>query len=118
MGRTVFLSFLLLLLVGVTITSAGGGLQSHYRPSEKAFYLKDAQLAWVRPGLQLEIRQVQFNPPNVNVTFRISDDQGQGLDRLGIDTPGTVDINFVLARIKPGDTQYTSYITPSRGLAP
>ena len=107
--RNSFYAFIVLILVGVGITTAGEGLKPQYGKSEKAFYLPEADLEWIEPGLKLEIRGVEFQPPNVLVTFRISEDRGRGLDRLGIETVGTVSASFQLARIKPGDTQYTSY---------
>ena len=111
LNRKSLLVFFALLAVGVGITIAGDGIKPSYQPSEKSYYLTAAQASFVRPGLKLEIQKVEFAPPNVNVTFRISDDAGQGLDRLGVDTPGVVSPSFILARIRPGETQYTAYTT-------
>ena len=110
-GRKLFYLLLGFVLVGVGFTIAGDGIKPTYRPSEKAFYLTDTQASFVRPGLNVEIQKVDIAAPNVTVTFRLTDDQGQGLDRLGIDTPGAVALSFIIARIKPGDTQYTNYNT-------
>ncbi len=66
---------------------------------------------FVQRGLNLEIQKVDFAPPAVAVTFRLSDDGKQGLDRLGVLTPGPITLGFVLARIRPGDSQYTNYLT-------
>lgn len=104
--REVFRCFLWLLLACAGITAA------HVLPMPlNAFFLKGGEQPWVRDGIQMEIRSVDFHPPTVSVTFRISDEQGGGLDRRGVDTPGPVDFAFLLARIKPGDLQYTNYIT-------
>ena len=69
------------------------------------------------PTLKLVIQKVTFTPPTspttVAVTFQVTDANGQGLDRLGVITPGTISTSFVLGRIRPGDTQYTSYISNS-----
>src|SRR3990167_5533069 len=107
-------AFLLLVLLGAGLTIAGEGIQPKYQASEKAFYLPDADLEWIEPGLKLEIRGVEFQPPNVIVTFRISEDRNRGLDRLGIETTGAVSTSFVLGRIKPGESQYTAYTTRIR----
>ncbi|MBI4441786.1 MAG: hypothetical protein HY649_00265, partial [Acidobacteria bacterium] len=107
--RSVLYSFVLLLLVGVGITIAGDGVDRKYLSSDKEFYLTEAELSWLRPGLNLKIQSVEVAAPNVSVTFRIADDQDQPLDRLGIETPGTVSTSWILARIKPGESQYTSY---------
>src|SRR5450759_593855 len=111
LNRKSLLVFSALLALGVGITIAGDRIKPSYQPSEKSYYLTDAQASFVRPGLNVEIQKVEFASPNVNVTFRISDDAAQGLDRLGINTPGAVALSFYIARIKPGDTQYTNYIT-------
>ena len=108
-GRKLILCLFLLIIAGVGIIGAKDGRK--YLRSEKAFYLTEAELIWIRPGLNLDIQSVEVSPPSVAVTFRISDDKEQGLDRLGIMTPGEVSTSFILARIKPGDTQYTSYAT-------
>src|SRR3990172_12334014 len=109
--RKVVYALLALLLVGVGITIAGDGVERKYLSSEKEFYLTEAELSWLRPGLNLKIQSVEVTAPNVSVTFRIADDQDQPLDRLGIETPGTVSTSWQLARIKPGGTQYTAYTT-------
>ena len=110
-GRKLYYLLLGFVLVGVGFTIAGDGIKPQYKPTEKAYYLTDAQASFVRPGLNLTIQKVAYAPPTVTVTFQITDGMGQGLDRLGINTPGPVSTSFVLARIKPGDTQYTSYFT-------
>ena len=104
-----FFAFFLLTLLGVGLTIAGDGIKPVYKPAEKAYYLTDAQASFVRPGLQLIIQKVEYNQPTVKVTFQITDASGQPLDRLGINTPGAVSTSFILARIRPGDTQYTNY---------
>jgi len=100
-----------LLLLGVGIIVAGDGIKTQFKKYEKAYYLTNAQASVIRPGLKLDIQKVAVTAPNIVVTFRITDNAGQGLDRLGVETPGAVSTSFVLARIKPGDTQYTNYFT-------
>ena len=112
--RKLFYAFLALFLIGISITVAGDGVQRKYLPSDKEFYLNEAEIAWLRPGLNLKIQSVEVSGSTVAVTYRISDDQDQPLDRLGIETPGTVSTSWQLARIKPGDTQYTAYTTRTR----
>ncbi|MBI4464879.1 MAG: OmcA/MtrC family decaheme c-type cytochrome [Acidobacteria bacterium] len=105
-SRKLFRGFPLLLLVCLGIV--GGDFLP---PSAGAFSLGEDERGWIRGGLQFEIQRVEFNPPTVSVLFRIADEKGRGLDRLGVDTPGPVDFDLILARIKPGDLQYTNYIT-------
>src|SRR5690242_2264893 len=96
-----------LVLLGIGLTIAGDGIQPEYKPTEKAYYLSGALACFIRPGLKVDIQKVDLSPlPNVCVTFKRSDDQAQPLDRLGNQTPGPVTLQFILARSKPGDTQY------------
>ena len=112
-SRKLFYSLLILVLLGVGISIAGDGVKPQYRPNERAAYLSQAEETVLQPGLNLVIQQVTFTPPTVTVTFQITDNNHQGLDRLGTVTPGPVSTSFVLARIRPGDTQYTSYFSNS-----
>jgi OmcA/MtrC family decaheme c-type cytochrome len=117
MRRRYSIARFLLGFIGLGIIITDGAEKSSYKPGEKAFYLTEAQIAFIRSGLKLQIQKVEFSPPKVNVTFRIADDQDQGLDRLGIDTAGPINIGYTLARIKPGDQQYTSYyVAPPTGI--
>jgi OmcA/MtrC family decaheme c-type cytochrome len=104
--------FVLASLIGLvgTVTLIGGS-KPRYTPHDRSYYLSQDLAAFVLPGLNLKIQGVALSSlPAVTVTFRISDDSGLGLDRLGVVTPGPVSFNFVIARIKPGDTQYGSYV--------
>lgn len=119
-SRKGLVAVLLLSLAGVGITVGGRQVKPPYQKSEKAYYLSDVDASFVRPGLRVQVQKVALTPPSASVTFRIADDQDQGLDRSGIQTPGTVALGFILARIKPGDTQYSVYTfrdydSPTRG---
>jgi OmcA/MtrC family decaheme c-type cytochrome len=100
--------------VSATVWGAETNDEPKYLPSEKEFYLSPAELAFVQPGLKLEIQGVEVTGDTVTVTFRITDNNNQPLDRLGVETPGAVSTSWQLARINPGDTQYTSYVTRTR----
>ena len=94
MSRKLFQVLFPLAFLGVGVTKLGADLESV-----------------VTPGLKLTILKAAINATSVAVTFQITDNAGQGLDRLGLQTAGPVSTSFVLARIKPGDTQYTNYFT-------
>ncbi|MBI5280635.1 MAG: OmcA/MtrC family decaheme c-type cytochrome [Candidatus Solibacter usitatus] len=91
--------------------SGDGEKKQRYSSNQKEFYLDDKPLAFIRPGLTIEIQKAEVSGDTARVTFRISDDKGAPLDRTGVATPGAVSLNFVLARIKKGDRQYTAYTT-------
>jgi OmcA/MtrC family decaheme c-type cytochrome len=117
MRRRKFFCVFFLLLVATGITMAERGAKPQYSKFQRAYYLTSDQLTFVRPGLNLVVQGVKISGATVTVTFRIADDQEQGLDRLGIQTPGAIKIGYTLARIKPGDQQYTSYyVAPPTGI--
>ena len=113
MSRKLFYVLFTLIFLGAGLTLAGDGIKPTYRVGEKRYYLSaDPSLESVlTPGLQLTIQKVAITGTSVAVTFQITDDAGQGLDQLGIQTAGPVSTGFVLSRIRPGDTQYTNYFT-------
>jgi OmcA/MtrC family decaheme c-type cytochrome len=104
-------SLMILLSVGAMAAASEGTDGPNYAPSQKEFYLNQADMAFLQPGLNIKIQSVQVTGTTVVVTFSLTDGNNQGLDRAGANTPGTVTTSFILARIKPGDTQYTSYTT-------
>jgi len=68
------------------------------------------------PGLRFDITKAEIDAQGATkVTFKITDDAGDPLDRAGVETEGAVDAHFVLAwlDVKPDGTaaQYTSYFT-------
>ena len=113
--KVMVFAFLSLLIVGGVLTGAGEGVKKKYLPSDKEFYVSPADIAFLRPGLNIDIQSVAVSGSTVTATFRLSDNDGQPLDRTGIETPGTVSTSWILARIKPGDTQYSAYRTNAAG---
>ncbi|HVO97944.1 MAG TPA: OmcA/MtrC family decaheme c-type cytochrome [Bryobacteraceae bacterium] len=47
----------------------------------------------------------------ITAQFTLTDSNGAGLDRLGVQTAGAVSLSFVAAYIPQGQTQYTAYTT-------
>ena len=83
-----------------------------YTEKNKEYYLTPDQIAFIRPGLELEIMDVVI-PADLQpeVTFRISDPAGLPLDRDGIYTPGPVSTSFILSFIPSGEEAYVAYTT-------
>ncbi len=81
-----------------------------YSILEKAFYLTAEQGAWIRAGLHFEIISVTIPADRKPlVTFRLTDDGEQPLDRDGKVTPGRVSTSFILAYLPNNANQYVSY---------
>lgn len=71
--------------------------------------------SFVRTGLNIQIAAARIAANGtVSVDFKIADSKGLGLDRTGVQTPGTVTLSFLIASIPRGERQYRSYITRTR----
>lgn len=99
------------------LAAAGLGIlksadEKQYTPLDKGYYLTAQDGIWLRPGIHLDILNIGIPADRKPVvTFRLSDDGGQSLDRLGRITPGVVSTNFILAYIPADEDQYRNYIT-------
>ncbi len=90
----------------------GGRAKAAFTVNQKAYYLDPAQLAFVRPGLQVRILSATIDSEGrVQARFRVTDPRGVPLDRLGVLTPGTVSTSFVAAVLPAAQAQYTAYTT-------
>jgi OmcA/MtrC family decaheme c-type cytochrome len=85
---------------------------TQYGILDKAFYLNAEDGIWVRPGLTIEILDIAIGGDRKPaVTFKLTDNKGQALDRGGILTPGAVSTSFCFAYIPSGANQYVNYFT-------
>ncbi|MBI3683876.1 MAG: OmcA/MtrC family decaheme c-type cytochrome [Acidobacteria bacterium] len=106
------MALLAILAIGLILPIAAQRADNRaYSPIEKEYYVDGKDLAFIRPGLKVAIQRAEIAGETARVTFRIVDDRDVALDRSGIQTPGVVSLNFVLARIKQGERQYTAYTT-------
>jgi hypothetical protein len=102
---------LLAVSVFAPLAAAGeGGNAGGYTAADKEFYLDETQVAFIRPGLELQILDVVI-PSDLKpeVTFMLSDPAGLPLDRSGIFTPGPVATSFILGYIPEGEEAYVAY---------
>ncbi len=111
--RLILLFVLFSLVAGMSIAAMEeDGSQTVYSALEKAFYLSSDQAVWVRPGLHVKILSTTIGADRKPVvTFQLTDDYGQGLDKDGKVTPGAVGLGIILAYIPQGQTQYVDYTT-------
>lgn len=108
-----------LILVVVCVLIAAAVLLADRAPSfrtnEKAFYLDEKTLSFVRPGLRMSISKAEIAADGtIKAWVKFTDSQGQPLDRLGIQTPGAITASLLVATIPANETQYVSYITRQR----
>lgn len=109
----IFILLTVIFLGGTVLTALGNPEEKTYSPLDKRHYLATEDTVWIRPGLNLEIVSVSI-PDNRKpvVTFRVTDDLKQPLDRTGILTPASISTSFVIAYL-PADKdslQYVNYI--------
>ncbi len=125
--RAVKISFLLLLFLSIAAVSMaaieGEEESPAYTVLEKAYWwvqgiISTEQAAgkeaiWVHPGVNVKINDVTIpaSDRKPTVTFRVTDNGGQGLDREGKLTPSAITFRFVLAYIPKGAVQYIDYTT-------
>jgi OmcA/MtrC family decaheme c-type cytochrome len=83
-----------------------------YATSQAEHYLTAEQLAYIRPGFNVTVKSVTIGAdrkPVVQLAF--TDDLGQPLDRLGVQTPGTLSVSFILAWYDAVNIDYIDYST-------
>lgn len=86
-----------------------------FRPTDKAFYADERTAAFVRPGLVMKVTKAEIVADGtIRAWVKLTDPQGQPLDRLGLQTPGAVSVSFLVGYIPADATQYVSYITRQR----
>jgi len=100
----------------VTVLAGAVGLQSAGRSSfskrDKAYYAKPEVINFVRPGLVFSVSSASIaSDGTITARVLVTDPQGLPLDRLGVDTPGTISMSLIAATIPNGQKQYTSYTT-------
>jgi OmcA/MtrC family decaheme c-type cytochrome len=102
-----------LVLLGLLLAGSAVLLSSDlppFSPTEKAFYLDQATVNFVRPGLVFQIVEYTIGQDGTfKVHFKLTDPKGLPLDRDGITTPGNVSTTFLLARIPKGGEFYQDY---------
>lgn len=103
------LTALILLILAGTLVSAP---KSPFAPKDKAFYLSERDLAYIRPGLVVKVLSATIaTDGTVTARVRFSDPKDVPLDRDGIQTPGVIAASAIIAYIPKGEAQYVSYTT-------
>jgi OmcA/MtrC family decaheme c-type cytochrome len=87
-----------------------------YSADQLEAYLSDDGIAYIRPGLKLNILAVTNVAPGQKpvVEFTLTDSLDQPLDRLGKVTPGPINPAFVLAVWNPTNRYYHALTTRTR----
>jgi len=102
-----------LLILG---TGAFAAREASFSKDQKAFYLSEAEQAFIRPGLGLTIEEASIDEQGlIKYRFKITDPGGLPLDLNGIFSPGPVTIRSVAAVLLPPESnQYDAYTTRTK----
>lgn len=90
-----------------------------FTTTDMEYYLSDDTIAFVRPGLRIKVNSVTIpadRKPVVDIT--VTDNFNNPLDRLGLATPGSVSISFILARWNAEAGNFTAYTTRTATVPP
>ena len=92
-------------------SATGSGI---YSPHDKAAYLNQVIIDFLRPGLVAKIETGTIAADGtITVVYNLKDPVGLPLDLAGIYTPGPITVGYVIGVIPANKDQYTSYITSS-----
>lgn len=114
-GILVPLAVGLISLAGALALS-GGSSKSKFTRHQKAYYLPQNQVDFIRPGIVFTITKVQIaSDGTITASFKITDPDGLPLDLYGVSTPGPVKVGMTLATIYNDHVseEYTSHVTQS-----
>ncbi len=99
-----------------SVTSPVAPKSTAFGPNQVEAYLSDGGIAYIRPGVKLNILAVTNVAPGQKpvVEFTVTDQFDQPLDRLGDITPGPIAPGFVLGLWNPDTRYYHSLTTRTR----
>lgn len=91
-----------------------GGSRPRFTPHDKAYYLPQNQIDFIRPGIVFKITQAKIaSDGTITAAFKITDPDGLPLDLNGVATPGPVKVGMTLATIYNDHVseEYTNHVT-------
>ena len=85
-----------LFVVAGYLALSGAPKKTGFTPRDKAYYADANTVNFVRPGLTMTIVSAKIaTDGTITVDYKLADSKGLGLDRLGVQTPGTVAVSFL-----------------------
>ena len=91
--------------------------RSGYTIHDREFYVAANTIQFVRPGLNISIVSASIaSDGTISTDFKVTDVPPKGalpqpLDITGVNTPGPISVNFLIAYIPKGQAQYVSYLS-------
>ncbi len=84
--------------------------KSPFSKREKASFATPDALNFVRPGVAIQITNIQYTAGSpLSVTYKLTDPKGAVLDLNGVQTPGAIAVRYILAYI-PVSTPGGQYV--------
>ena len=115
------MGFLLVAMLMAGSVALLSSTKSPFSSREKASFADPAALNFVRPGVAINITNIQFAVGSpLTVTYQLTDPKGALLDINGVQTPGAISVRYILAYI-PASTpggQYVNLTTTTNSSAP
>ncbi len=110
--KVFFAAILVLLAVLLMPLAAQKAPNPGYSIHEKAAYLDQNLVNFIRPGVVVKISSAAIaKDGTITARVKIADPKGLPLDKDGVTTPGPVSMSLIAAYIPAGKTQYVSYTT-------
>ena len=108
--RRWLIGLLFAVLAGLVVSVAAE--RPIFTKNQKAFYLTEQELAFIRPGLVVTIVDASIDEDGtIRALLKMTDPRGLPLDRDGIFTPGAVSTSLVAAVLPADEELYTAYTT-------
>ncbi len=86
--------------------------QTSFTRHQKAFYAEPQLVAFVRPGLAVQVLAASITSDGtITAQFSLADPNGLPLDRQGVTTPGPVNLTLFASYIPAGQMDYIAYTT-------
>jgi len=102
------------LLVFLAALSLTGSPRKPYTEREKAAFMQQYLIEFLRPGLQITVNSASVGSDGtITTVYTITDPSGLPLDLAGVYTPGPITVSFVAAYIPASAEQYVAYTTRS-----
>jgi OmcA/MtrC family decaheme c-type cytochrome len=92
----------------------GGAPKNGYSIYDRARYADPQVIQYVLPGLSFSVVSASIaSDGTISVDYKVTDGNGNPLDRLGVQTPGAVSNSFLAAYIPSGQEQFWSFVSRS-----
>ncbi len=115
------MGFILVAMLTAGSVALLSSTRSPFSTREKASFANPAALNFVRPGVAIQITNIQFTAGSpLTVNYKLTDPKGALLDQTGVQTPGAISVRYILSYIPAGQPggQYVPITVSKNTTAP